>query len=145
MKPVEVLMIEDNRGDVVLVQAALEKAGLAHHVTVVNDGVEAMEFLHHGGKYVEAPRPDLIMLDLKLPRKNGREVLDEIRPDPALREIPVVLLSSSVSELKLARSYELPAECYMVKPNTYEGYVELVQAIEAFRRKAAEENPPSAT
>ena len=82
------------------------------------------------------------MLDLKLPRKNGCEVLDEIRLDPVLGEIPLVLLSSSRSELKRARSYELPAECYLEKPSTYQGFVELVQAIEAFRCKAVKEKQP---
>jgi CheY-like chemotaxis protein len=142
MKPVEVLMIEDNPGDVVLVQAAMEKAGVAHHVTVVSDGAEAVDFLHRRGRYAQAIRPDLILLDLKLPRKNGREVLDEIRPDPVLRAIPLVLLSSSKSELKHARSYDLPAECYIEKPTTYPGYVELVQAIEAFRCKAVNGKQP---
>ncbi|MGA2034175.1 MAG: response regulator [Thermoguttaceae bacterium] len=139
MKTVEVLMIEDNRGDVVLVQAAIEKAGFPYHVSVVGDGVEAMEFLHRRGKYAESLRPELIMLDLKLPRKNGCEVLDEIRLDPVLGQIPLVLLSSSISELRRARSYGLPAECYLEKASTYQGFVELVRAIEVFRCKAVEE------
>jgi CheY-like chemotaxis protein len=142
MKPVEVLMIEDNRGDVVLVQAAMEKVGLSHNVTVVNDGAEALEFLHRRGPYAEAPRPDLVLLDLKLPRKNGREVLDEILPDPVLRAIPLVLLSSSTSELKHARSFGLPEECYAEKPSTYQGFIDLVRAVEAFRCKAAKEQHP---
>ncbi len=139
MRTVEVLVVEDNRGDVVLMQEAMKQAALSYRVTVISDGTEAMDFLHHRGKHVRAPRPDLILLDLKLPRKNGREVLDEIRPDPSLREIPVVLLSSSHSELDLARSHELPPECYVVKPGTYEGYVALVRDIEAFRQRAAAE------
>lgn len=139
MKPVEVLMIEDNRGDVVLVETAIERAGLPYHVTVVSDGAEAVEFLQRRGKYAQSPRPELILLDLKLPRKNGCEVLDEIRPDPLVREIPLVLLSSSKSELKRARSYELPAECYLEKPGTFQGFVELVRAIEAFRCHALKE------
>ncbi len=142
MKAVEVLMIEDNRGDVVLVQTAVEEAGLPYHVTVVSDGAEAVEFLQRRGKHAEAPRPGLILLDLKLPRKNGCEVLDEIRPDPVVREIPLVLLSSSKSELKRARSFGLPVECYLEKPGTFQGFVELVRAIEAFRRKALEETQP---
>ena len=136
MKPVEVLMVEDNRGDVVLVEAAIEKAELPYHVTVVSDGVDAVEFLHRRGKYAESPRPELIMLDLKLPRKNGCEILDEIQLDPALGKIPLVLLSSSKSELKRARSYKLPEECYLEKASTYQGFLELVRAIEVFRRKA---------
>ncbi len=142
MKPVEVLMIEDNRGDVVLVEAAIEKAGLPYRVTVVSDGAEAVEFLHRRGQYAAACRPDLIMLDLKLPRKNGCEVLDEIRLDPLVAEIPLVLLSSSKSELKRARSYGLPPECYLEKASTYQGFIELVQAIEVFRCKALKERQP---
>jgi CheY-like chemotaxis protein len=138
MKPVEVLMIEDNRGDVVLVEAAIEKAGLPYHVTVVGDGAEAVEFLHGRGKYAESPRPELIMLDLKLPRKNGCEILDEIQLDPVLGKIPLVLLSSSKSELKRARSYGLPPGCYLEKASTFQGFVELVLAIEAFRGEAVE-------
>jgi CheY-like chemotaxis protein len=139
MKAVEVLMVEDNRGDVVLVQAAIEKAELPYHVTVVSDGAEAVEFLHRRGPYAQAPRPELIMLDLKLPRKNGCEILEDIQPDPVLGKIPLVLLSSSKSELKRARSYNLPAECYLEKAGTYQGFVELVQAIEAFRQEAGKE------
>jgi chemotaxis family two-component system response regulator Rcp1 len=142
MKAVEVLMVEDNRGDVVLVQAAIEKAELPYHVTVVSDGVEAVEFLHRRGPYAQSPRPELIMLDLKLPRKYGCEILEEIQLDPVLAKIPVVLLSSSKSELKRARSYNLPAECYQEKAGTYEGFVELVQAIEAFRQEAGKEKQP---
>lgn len=141
MKAVEVLMVEDNRGDVVLVQAAMEKVGLTHNVTVVSDGAEAIDFLHRRGPYALAPRPDLIMLDLKLPRKCGREVLNEIQLDPVLRAIPLVFLSSSRSELELARAFQLPAECYLEKPNTFQGFVDLVRAIEAFRCKAAKEKP----
>ena len=139
MNPVEVLMVEDNRGDVVLIETAIERVGLPYHVTVVSDGAAAVEYLYRRGKYAESPRPGLITLDLKLPRKNGYEVLEEIRRDPELRDIPLVLLSSSNSELKRARSYGLPAECYLVKPGTFQGFVELVQAIEAFRCKAVGE------
>jgi len=142
MKPVEVLMIEDNRGDVVLVEAAIEKAGLPYHVTVVSDGVEAVEFLHRRGKYAESPPPGLIMLDLKLPRKNGCEVLDDIRLDPLLAETPLVLLSSSKSELKRARSFGLPEECYLEKASTFQDFVELVRAIEAYRCKTLKEERP---
>jgi CheY-like chemotaxis protein len=137
--PVEVLLVEDNRGDVTLVQEAMEEVGLTHTVNVVSDGMEAMEFLRRSGRYSQAPRPDLILLDLKLPRKSGREALDEILLDPFLCEIPVILLSSSKSELDLARAFGLPDECYMVKPDTYRGYVDLVRTIEAFRCSGARE------
>jgi two-component system response regulator len=135
-------MVEDNRGDVVLVEAAIEKAELPYHLTVVSDGVEAVEYLHRRGKYAESPHPDLIMLDLKLPRKNGCEVLDDILRDPHLEKTPLVLLSSSKSELKRARSFGLAEECYLEKASTYQGFVELVQAVEAFRCKAMEERQP---
>ena len=142
MKPIDVLMVDDNRGDVVLVEAAIEKAALPYRVSIASDGVEAVEFLHRRGQYAAAPRPELIMLDLRLPRKNGCEVLEEIRLDPLLGRIPLVLLSSSKSELKRARAYELAEECYLEKPDTYQGFVKLMQAIEAYRRKATPEERP---
>ncbi|OGV73192.1 MAG: hypothetical protein A3K19_30120 [Lentisphaerae bacterium RIFOXYB12_FULL_65_16] len=116
-------------------QEAFLAAGLSCRVSVVPDGVEAMAYLCRQGKYAAAIRPDLIVLDLKLPRKSGREVLEEIRPDPDLSEIPLVVLSSSRSELELARPRTLPGQCCMAKPSTFGGYLELVRAIEAFRRE----------
>ena len=142
MKAVEVLMIVDNRGDVVLVETAIERVGLPYHVTVVSDGAEAVEFLYRRGKYADSPRPELILLDLKLPRKNGCEVLDEIQLDPVVKEIPLVLLSSSKSELKRSLAYGLPPQCYLEKPSTFAGFLELVRAIEAFRDKALEARQP---
>ncbi len=139
--PVEVLLVEDNRGDVLLVQEAMEMAGLDHNIIAVHNGVEALEFLRRSGGHSKSPRPDLILLDLKLPRKNGREVLDEILLDPFLLGIPVILLSSSASELELARTYGLPDQCYKVKPSTFEGYIELVRFIEAFRCRVVEARP----
>ena len=127
-------MVEDNRGDVVLVEEALAKAGLGHTVNVVPDGVEAMDYLRRQGKYAGAARPDLIVLDLKLPRKSGREVLDEIRPDPAFNAIPIVILSSSRSELETARLHSRQEERCIAKPTTFAGYVDLVKVIEAFRQ-----------
>jgi CheY-like chemotaxis protein len=136
-KPVDILMVEDNRGDVVLMQEALNTVGLQHRVHVVSDGVEAVAYLRRQGQYAAAIRPALIVLDLKLPRKNGREVLDEIMPDPELSRIPVALLSSSRSELEAARALRIPSRNYMVKPSTFAGYIELVHALEAFRASAA--------
>lgn len=135
MRKIEVLMVEDNRGDVVLVQEATARVGLAQTLTVVPDGVEAMDYLHRRGAYADAVRPDLIVLDLKLPRKSGREVLDEIRRDPALSALPVVILSSSRSELEVARSGGRPEERCIAKPATFVGYVDLVKVIEEFRRE----------
>ena len=136
METVEVLMVEDNRGDVVLVQEAVTKAGLPHHITVVGDGEEALAYLRREGRYASAVRPELIIMDLNLPRKGGREVLDVILPDPAMRDIPLVLLSSSRSELELVKTYKLPARSCLVKPSTFAGYVDLVRAIEAYRQAA---------
>ena len=142
MKSLEVLMVEDNRGDVILVQEAMRKAGLTHRVRVVKDGVEALEYLRRQGSYAAATRPDLIILDLKLPRKSGREVLDEIQPDPFLNDIPLVVFSSSQSELASARSHKFRAKSYIVKPSTFEGYVEFVQIIEKYRQAGLKEETP---
>jgi CheY-like chemotaxis protein len=131
----DVLMIEDNRGDQVLIQEAMAKLGLEHRLTVVRDGVEALKYLRAEEPYAGGARPDLIVLDLKLPRKNGREVLEEIHGAPAWSRIPIVLLSSSRSELELARAIPVPVRRCMVKPNTFAGYVELVRSIEAFYRQ----------
>jgi CheY-like chemotaxis protein len=108
-------------------------------MNVVRDGVEAMKYLRRQPPYENAPRPDLIVLDLKLPLKNGREVLEEMEPNPEWRDIPIVLLSSSRTELELARSIQLPAQSFMVKPSTFAGYVELVRSITAFFRKSGGE------
>lgn len=135
MNQVQVLMVEDNGGDVVLLDEALTRAGVPHRISVATDGVEAMRFLRKEGPYRGAPRPDLIVLDLKLPRKGGREVLSELKPDPDLRAIPVVVLSSSRSELELVKEYDLPDESRITKPSTFTGYVEVAKAMEAYRRK----------
>ena len=133
-KAIEVLMVEDNRGDVVLVQEAVATAGLHYHITVVPDGVEALDYLQRRGRHAEATRPDLIVLDLKLPRRSGREFIADINPDPVLRCIPTVVLSSSRSELEVAQAQGSPSRICMVKPNTFPGYVEAAQRIEAFRQ-----------
>ena len=134
---IEVLMIEDNRGDVVLVREAMATVGLNHRLTVVPDGVEAMRYLNRDGEHAGATRPALIILDLNLPRKSGLDVLDEIQLDPSLRDIPVFLLSSSLSELDKARSRGLPPQGQKPKPSTFAGYIEMVMAIEAYRQAAA--------
>ena len=118
---------------------AMRKAGLSYRLTVVPDGIEAMAYLRRQGKYADATRPDQIILDLKLPRKSGREVLDEIQPDPFLHDIPLVVFSSSKSELASARSCKLRAKSYIVKPSTFEGYVEFVQLIEKYRQAGLKE------
>jgi len=136
MTPIAVLMVEDNRGDVVLMQEAIQSAGLPYNLSVAHDGVEALECLRLQGKYAGMARPDLIMLDLKLPGITGMEVLDEIELDPVLRNIPIVILSSSRSELSIARLRKEPPYNCMDKPSTFEDYVELVRIIEAFREQA---------
>lgn len=136
MNPIDVLMVEDNPGDVVLLREALAKAGINYGIIVVRDGVEAIDYLHGQGEHTGATRPALIILDLKLPRKSGREVLDEINRNDALLAIPLVVFSSSRSELALARSQSSPYRCYMVKPSTFAGYVTLAGSMETFRLEA---------
>lgn len=139
MRAMNVLMVEDNRGDIVLVQEAMTELGVEHRLNVVSDGVEAMKYLLAQEPYADATRPDLIVLDLKLPRKNGREVMEEVGSHDDWRNIPVVVLSSSRSELELAKAINMSVRRYMVKPSTFAGYVELVRSIEAFYLKEERE------
>ena len=111
---------------------ALKAAKIANHVDIVHDGVEALEYLRRQGKYADGPAPDLILLDLNLPRKDGRQVLEEIKPDPELRTIPVVVLTSSIAEQDVVKSYDLHANCYIVKPVDFHGLMEVVKSIERF-------------
>jgi CheY-like chemotaxis protein len=131
-RPIQILMVEDNDGDVFLTMEALKSAKIANEVHVVHDGVEALEFLRRQGKYAAAPRPELILLDLNLPRKDGRQVLAEIKPDPELGKIPVVVLTSSAAEQDVVKSYQLHANCYIVKPVDFNGLMEIVASIEQF-------------
>jgi two-component system, chemotaxis family, response regulator Rcp1 len=127
-----ILLVEDNDGDVFLIMEALHEAKIQHAVHVVHDGVEALEFLRRKGKYHDAARPDLILLDLNLPRKDGREVLAEIKPDPGLRSIPVIVLTSSQAEQDVNKAYDLHANCYIVKPSDFRGLTDIVRSIEHF-------------
>ncbi|WP_233735750.1 response regulator [Halonotius aquaticus] len=131
-KPVEILLAEDNPGDVMLTRKALEQGKLANNLHVTTDGVDALEFLRQDGEYEDAPRPDLILLDLNMPRKDGQEVLEELRADDELRRIPVVVLTSSESEEDIVRSYELNANAYLTKPVDFDGFVEIVNRLENF-------------
>ncbi len=131
-RPVEVLLVEDNIGDVRLTQEALREAKVHNNLSVVNDGVEAMAFLRREGKYAGAPRPDLVLLDLNMPRKDGRAVLAEVKADPNLRRIPVVVLTTSKAEEDIVRSYELHANSYVTKPVDFEQFMKVVQSIEGF-------------
>ncbi len=131
-KPVEILLVEDNPGDVDLALEALEDSKISNTVSVVGDGEEAMAFLRRSGKYTAAPRPDLILLDLNMPKKDGREVLAEIKADEDLKRIPVVILTSSQTEEDIFRSYNLHANCYITKPIDLHQFIRVVKAIEDF-------------
>ena len=130
--PIEILLVEDNVGDVRLTQEAFKDGRIANRLSVVRDGVEAVSFLRRHGPYVDAPRPDLILLDWNLPRKNGREVLAEIKADHDLHRIPVVVLTTSESEEDIYQAYDLHANCYISKPVELEKFLTVVQAIEGF-------------
>lgn len=132
IKPIEILLVEDSPSDTALTIEALEAGKVANRLSHVEDGVEAMAFLRREGKYKEATRPDLIMLDLNLPRKDGREVLVELKNDPALKIIPVIVLTTSRSDEDILRSYELNANCYITKPVDFEHFIKVVKSIENF-------------
>lgn len=131
-EPVEILLAEDNPGDVKLTRKALEKGRLANNLHVVNDGVETMEFLRGEGEYEGRPRPDLVLLDLNMPRKDGREVLEEIKESEQLKRIPVVVLTSSEAEEDVIRSYDLHANAYLTKPVDFDGFIDVVGTLEEF-------------
>jgi CheY-like chemotaxis protein len=130
--PIELLLVEDSEPDVRLTQEALREAKVKNRLWVVEDGVEALDFLRQQGRYVDAPRPDLILLDLNLPRKDGRQVLQEIKNDEALRCIPVVILTTSKNEEDVLRAYQLHANCYITKPVDFNRFMEVVRSIEDF-------------
>ena len=131
-RTVEILVVDDNIGDVVLTKEALKGAEFSNRVSVVRDGCEALEFLRRTGKFANASRPDLILLDINMPRKNGCEVLAEVRSDEDLRLIPIVILTSSEAEDDIRRSYELGANCFVTKPADLDEMVRVVQAINHF-------------
>jgi chemotaxis family two-component system response regulator Rcp1 len=131
-RPIEILLVEDNPGDARLTLEALKENKVSNHLHIVKDGVEATAFLRRKGEYANAPRPDIILLDLNMPRKDGREVLAEIKDDENLRRIPVVILTTSQAEEDILRSYDLHANCYVTKPVDLEQFIKVVQSIEAF-------------
>lgn len=131
-QPIEILMVEDNPGDVRLVQEALRDSKIINRLFPVSDGQKALEFLRKQGSYANAMRPDLILLDLNLPRKDGREVLAEIKDDEVLRRIPVVILTSSKAEEDIVKAYNHHANCYITKPVDLEKFVAVVKSIEDF-------------
>jgi CheY-like chemotaxis protein len=133
MAPIQILLVEDNPGDVVLMMEALKAAKLHNQVSVVGDGVEAMDYLLRRGKYTNATRPDVILLDLNLPRMDGREVLAQIKEhNGAMARIPVVILTSSSAEADVAKAYDLHANCYVVKPVDFEKMTQVVRSIQNF-------------
>lgn len=132
MQPVNILLVEDNKGDIRLTQEAVKESKLLINLSVVMDGVEAIEFLRKNGKYKDEIRPDIILLDLNLPKMDGRQVLAEIKNDPDLKLIPVVILTTSRSEEDLLKSYGLHANCYINKPLEFEKFIQVVQKIEDF-------------
>ncbi|WP_262177572.1 response regulator [Haloarcula laminariae] len=131
-RAVEILLAEDNPGDVKLTEKALEKGNVLNNLHVVNDGVEAMAFLRQEGEYDSAPRPDLLLLDLNMPRMDGQEVLAEMKSDEDLRRIPVVVLTSSAAEEDIVESYDHHANAYLTKPVDFDGFVDIVGSIEEF-------------
>jgi CheY-like chemotaxis protein len=125
-------MVEDNPDDIELTVEALKDARVANHLTVVQDGEEALSYLRCRGKYAQAVRPDLILLDLNMPRKNGRDVLRDIKNDPKLKRIPVVILTTSQAEEDILHTYDLHANCYITKPVDFNQFLKVVRSIEDF-------------
>jgi CheY-like chemotaxis protein len=130
--PIQILLVEDNPGDVRLTREALKEGKIRNNLTVASDGVEAMQVLRRERGHEDSPRPDLILLDLNLPRKDGREVLAELKDDPDLRRIPVVVLTTSKSEEDVLRSYDLHANCYITKPVDLPQFLSVLNAVEEF-------------
>ena len=126
---VEILLVEDNPGDVRLTQEVFKEAKILNHLNVVGDGVDAMAFLRREGGYADVVRPDIVLLDLNLPRRSGRDVLEEMKGDPALRNIPIVILTTSRAEQDVLNAYEHHANCYITKPVDFEQFVDIVRSI----------------
>jgi CheY-like chemotaxis protein len=131
-RPVEILLVEDNPGDVRLTLEALREARIYNRVNVVDDGEKAIAFLHRQGDYINAPNPDLILLDLNLPKKDGREVLAEIKADEKIKRIPVVILTTSKAERDILKSYDLQANCYVAKPVDLDQFIAVIKSIGDF-------------
>ena len=132
LHPIEILLVEDNPGDSRLAKEALKESKLKNNLYVAEDGVEAMNFLYKKGKYSKMPRPDLVILDLNLPKKDGREVLAEIKNDDNLKRIPVVILTISKAEEDILKTYNLHANCYVTKPLDLDQFMKVVRSIEDF-------------
>jgi len=132
IKPIEILLIEDNPGDVRLVKEALRTAKTPSRIRVAEDGFQAMEILLRQGEYARDPLPDIIILDLNLPRKDGREVLKEVKNDPVLRRIPVIIFTTSRAEPDILWAYDMHANCYITKPVDFQQFLTVIKAIESF-------------
>ncbi len=137
-RPIEILLVEDNPADVRLTEEALSEGNIPYHLKVAGDGEEALAVLRKIGDYQDAARPDLILLDLNLPRKDGRECLAEIKADPELKRIPVVVLTTSQAEADIQQCYELHANCYITKPVDFDRFTNVVSAVEEFWLKVVE-------
>jgi two-component system, chemotaxis family, response regulator Rcp1 len=132
LQPIEILLVEDNPGDVELTREALVAAKVANKLHVVDDGQDAVDFLFRRGKFINAPVPDIVLLDLNLPRKDGRQVLSEIKAEPCLSQIPVVVLTTSQADEDILRAYQLHANCYVTKPVDFNQFMRIVSTIEEF-------------
>ncbi len=132
MQPIEILLVEDNPGDARLAVEVLKDGKFANHLSVIDDGILALRYLRCEGEYRDCARPDLVLLDLNLPGKDGREVLGEMKADPQLRRIPVVIMTTSDAEADVLKSYDLYANCYIVKPVDLAQFVRVVRSIEDF-------------
>jgi CheY-like chemotaxis protein len=132
IRPIEILLVEDNPGDIRLTKEAMKEAKIINTLNVVEDGVDALAYLRKKGKFKDAKRPDIIFLDLNLPKKNGREVLAEIKQDINLKQIPVVILTISKAEEDVIKTYELHANCFITKPVDLEQFIKVVKSIENF-------------
>jgi two-component system, chemotaxis family, response regulator Rcp1 len=131
-RSLQVLLVEDNEGDVRLIKEAFHESKVDKNFSVAKDGEDALNFLYKRGQHLNSVRPDIILLDINLPRKNGFEVLQQIKNDPELKKIPVIMLSSSSSEDHIHKSYDLNANCYVTKPVDFDEYIQVVKIIEAF-------------
>ena len=141
-KSIEILLVEDEPGDAYLTTEALKDAKILNRVHLAEDGIEALAFLRRQGQYADAPRPDLILLDLNLPRKDGREVLAEIKNDPLLTSIPVVVLTTSSADEDILKSYHLRANCYITKPVKLEQFMAVIRATQEFWLTIVKLPPP---
>ena len=131
-QPIEVLLVEDDPGDVLLIREAFDFNKVHNNLNVVNDGEQALAYLRREGQYADAPRPDLILLDLNLPRRDGREVLAEVKADETLQHIPVIVLTTSRADEDVLRSYQLHANAYVTKPVDFDGFIEAIKQIDHF-------------